>query len=63
MNPVFRGVFELAMAMLGIAVLTLLINRSGDTQTVIGAATGGFNALLRTLTLQGNSGSGISWGG
>lgn len=60
MNTFTRGAFELAMTILGIATLTLLINRSSDTQRVVSSIGGTFNDLLRTVTLQG--GSGVSWG-
>jgi len=56
MNDITRGVFEIAMAMVSLAGLTLLIGHSSGTKTVIQSATSGFNSLLQTLTLQ-NSGS------
>jgi hypothetical protein len=49
---VIQRAFELATFIAGIAVLTLLIGRPQATAQVIGAATGGFDDLLQTITLQ-----------
>lgn len=59
MNSVFRGTFELAATLLGIATLALLINKSSNTVQVVKGLGGTFNELIRTVTLQ--SGSGINW--
>lgn len=58
----FSGIMEIATALIGIALIALLINRSSDTAKVIGAATGGFNTLLQTVTLQNGSGMGGGFG-
>lgn len=47
-----RDIFEIASMFLGIAVLTLLINRSSDTVAVAQGVGGVFNGLLKTVTLQ-----------
>jgi hypothetical protein len=53
-----RGMLEIAGALIGISLIALLISRSSDTSKVIGSATSGFNALLRTVTLQNQFGAG-----
>lgn len=47
-----RGIMEIAMGLLAIAMIALLVNRAKDTSQVISSAAGGFNSLLRTVTLQ-----------
>ncbi len=47
---------EIALALISVAVLTLLVTRAGGTIGIIGAGTAGFNNLLRTVTAQGNMG-------
>lgn len=53
-----RGLMEIATGILGIALIALLINRSSDTAKVIQAGTGGFDMLIRTVTLQNSGGVG-----
>jgi len=57
MNDPLQGVFHIAMAMLGLATLTLLIGQGPNTAKVIQSAGGTFNSLLQTLTLQSSFGS------
>jgi hypothetical protein len=52
-----RGVLEIAMALIGVATITLLVNRASDAATLIDAAGGTFNNLLRTVTLQDQYGN------
>lgn len=52
---VLTRLFELATFIAGIAILTLLIGNPQGTAQVIGAATSGFDSLLRTITLQGGA--------
>ncbi len=47
-----KDVFEIAAMFLGIAVLTLLIGRSGDTVKVLKGASDSFGGLLKIVTLQ-----------
>lgn len=47
-----RGVLEIAMALIGVATITLLVNRADDAATLIKAGGGTFNMLLQTVTLQ-----------
>lgn len=52
------GLLEIAMALIGIALLALLIGQSSKTTAVISQAGNTFNQLLDTVTLQG-SGAGV----
>lgn len=52
MNDLGRNIFEIAALFIGVAVITLLLNKQSQTVPVIKAATEGFNSLLRTVTLQ-----------
>lgn len=47
---------EIAALLIGVAFVALLINRSQGTAQVIRAGGSTFNQLLRTVTLQNNSG-------
>jgi hypothetical protein len=42
------------MALIGVALVALLIGNSSKTATVIQSGTSGFNSLLQTVTLQNN---------
>lgn len=58
-----RELTEIALAFIGVAILALIIGRANNTATVIKAATGGFNDLLKTVTLQtGMGGAGFGTG-
>lgn len=48
-----RDFVEIASLLIGVALVALLVSRASQTSQVITAATGGFNTLLRTVTLQG----------
>lgn len=57
-------VTEIITLILGISVLTLLINKSVDSSRLISTSTQGLNSILRTITLQNNMyGSGFGIGG
>lgn len=45
---------KIITVILGISVLTLIINRASDSVSLINASAGGFNTILKTITLQGN---------
>jgi hypothetical protein len=51
-----QRLFELAALLISVAFAALLIGHAGGTATVIQAAGGEFNTLLRTVSLQGDSG-------
>lgn len=55
------GLLEIAMALIGVALLALLVNRSSDTTKIISQAGDSFANLLAVVTLQ--NGSGVSPGG
>lgn len=55
-----RDLTEIATALIGVALIALLIGNAGGTKTVIDSATSGFNGLLRTVTLQ--NGYSNAWG-
>lgn len=46
------GLMEIASALLAIALIALLLNRSKDAQTLVQSGAGAFNTLLQTVTLQ-----------
>ena len=45
---------NIAMALIGVAIIALLVGNASKTATVIQSGTSGFNSLLQTVTLQGN---------
>ena len=49
-----RELGEVAALLIGVALIALILNRSGGTVDIINAGTRGFNELLRTVTLQGS---------
>ena len=55
-----NNVFEIATLLIGVALVTLLVNRQANTVPVIQAATSGFDQLLRTVTLQNMGGAGYN---
>ena len=57
MNGIGSGILEIAMALIGVALLALLVGNSKQTTAVISQAGNTFNDLLRTVTLQNGMGS------
>lgn len=57
MNDALHGVLGIATALIGVAVLTLLLNPKANTVPVIKASASGFNDLLQTVTLQNGMGN------
>jgi hypothetical protein len=55
-NGLGSGLLEIAMGLLGIALIALLVNRSSDTVKVISQAGNSFRDLLNTVTLQNGGG-------
>ena len=53
-NGLGSGLLEIAMALIGIALLALLIGKSSNTVQVIQGASNSLDNLLKTVTLQGN---------
>lgn len=57
-----RDFVEIASLLIGVALVALLVSRASQTAQLISSATGGFNQLLRTVTLQGGGfGPGASY--
>lgn len=49
-----NDVVKIITVILGIAVLTLIINKASDSVSLITATGNAFNSILQTITLQGN---------
>lgn len=47
-----RDLTEIASALIGVALVALLVSRSSDTVKIIDAGTKGFGGLLGVVTLQ-----------
>jgi len=47
---------EIAVLLIGVALVALLVSQARGTTAIISAGTQGFGNLLRIVTLQGNSG-------
>ena len=45
-------IVKIITVILGISVLTLIINKASDSVSLIEASTSGFNSILKTITLQ-----------
>ena len=46
-----RGIMEIAMALLGIALIALLLNRSSDAAKLVKTGSDAFGGLLNTVML------------
>jgi len=60
MNPggqLLADVFGIASALIGVALLALLIGNASKTTQVVNATAQGFNSLLQTVTLQNGFGN------
>lgn len=56
-----KDIVAIIMAIIGLAVIALLIKNAGGTSQVIGSATGGLSSLIATADTGGNSsGMGMS---
>jgi hypothetical protein len=56
MNGLGSGILEIAMALIGVALLALLVGNSSKTTAIISQAGNTFNELLQTVTLQNGAG-------
>ncbi len=54
---------EIAVLLIGVALVALLVNPRARTTAVIGTGGQVFNELLRTVTLQSQGGMGMPMGG
>lgn len=48
MNQLWSGVVAVGMAIIGVAILSVLVSRNSNTVNVIGAASKGFSGALST---------------
>jgi len=62
MNGIGSGILEILMALIGVALLALLVGRSKDTTAIISQAGDTFNQWLNTVTLQNGMGIGSGSG-
>lgn len=60
-NGLGSGLLEIAMALIGVALLALLVGNASKTTAIISQAGNSFGNLLNIVTLQ--NGNGISSGG
>lgn len=59
MPELLRSVTEIIMAIVGIALLALLVNRNSNTTEVVKTSGSVLDQLLRTVTLQSSSVGGL----
>lgn len=50
-----RNITEIVMAIIGIALIALLLNRNSNTTAVVQTSANALDNLLRTVTLQNSS--------
>lgn len=60
MNNIGSGILEIAMALIGVALLALLVGNASKTTAIISQAGNTFNELLQTVTLQNGMSAGFS---
>jgi hypothetical protein len=63
MNPggqLLADAFGIASALIGVALIALLVGNASKTAQVVNASAQGFNSLLQTVTLQGGFGSNVN---
>lgn len=59
MNDIMRDMTSVAMAIVGVAILAVLVSQKNQTSQVIGAATGGFANVLGVAMGGANTGSSL----
>lgn len=52
-----RDLTQIAALLIGVALVALIVGRADQSSKVIATAAGGFNDLLKTVTLQSGFGS------
>lgn len=62
MNDIFRDIFGIASAIVGVAILTVLVSKQNQTDAVIKAASGGFAQALSTAMTGSYNGAGAMTG-
>lgn len=61
MNDIMKDVTGVAMAIVGVAILAVLVSRNSQTTQVVGAASGGFAQVLSVA--MGGASSAHPYGG
>lgn len=61
MNGLGSGILEIAMALIGVAVIALLVGNASKTTQLISTAGSTFNDLLKTVTLSNSMGVGTAY--
>lgn len=56
-NGIGSGLLEIAMALIGVALLALLVGNASKTNSIISQAGETFNTLLQTVSLQNSMGN------
>jgi hypothetical protein len=57
------GILEITSALLGIALIALILNRSRDAANLINSSSNAFGGLLKIVTLQGGFNNSPSYWG
>lgn len=52
MDGIGRGVIEIAMALISVALIALLVSHARGASDIISSGSQGFGSLLRVVTLQ-----------
>ena len=60
-NQLLADVFGIASALIGVALIALLVGNASKTVQVVNASAQGFNSLLQTVTLQNGMGTSLSY--
>ena len=63
MSEFEKDLTSIAMALIGVAMLALLVGHAAGTGYLINASTSGFNTLLNTVELSNTASNGPSSGG
>ncbi len=63
MNDIFKDVTSVAMAIVGVAILAVLVSRNNNTTGVIGSASSGFAQVLGVAMGGAGSATPYSMGG
>lgn len=59
--PLLRDITEIVMAIIGVALIALLVNPKANTTAVVTASGSTLNSLLQTVTLQNGVGGGLNY--
>lgn len=62
MNNVVTSIVTVLLAVIGVAIIAVLVKQGNATSDVIKAATGGFSSILSTAENPGGSSSGLTGG-